>query len=137
MPAYDQCHDQVIRALQKEGWNINRQQVKLPFDERRLYIDLKASRGLNGRRQTILLVEVKCFPDEKTFLADLYTAIGQYILYRTILDSNGVSFPLYLSIPQSVFVTQFNQIIRDACRQHQIKLVIINLDSEEVMEWIA
>jgi hypothetical protein len=71
MPAFDQCHEQVVRALQKEGWNVEAEQVTLSLGKRRIFVDLRAVRGVNGNRQQIMLIEVKCFPSSTTVNEEL------------------------------------------------------------------
>jgi len=65
MPGFDKCHEQVIRALQNDGWNIAEQQVPMKLDRRRVFIDLLATHGVNGSRQRVALIEVKCFQIHK------------------------------------------------------------------------
>ncbi|NJL43347.1 MAG: hypothetical protein HC935_08680, partial [Pseudanabaena sp. SU_2_4] len=36
----------------------------------------------------IIIVEVKCFTNPKVDLPELYTAIGQYEIYRSALSKN-------------------------------------------------
>jgi XisH protein len=63
MPKLDQCHDQIVRALEKEGWRVRPMQEQLYTPDRAAFIDIVASRGANGSSQEILLVEIKCFPN--------------------------------------------------------------------------
>jgi hypothetical protein len=42
-------------------------------------------RGVNGRSEQIIVLEVKCFTNPKTDLQEFYTAIGQYEFYREVL----------------------------------------------------
>ena len=136
MPSYDQCHEQVMRALQKDGWLVDKQQVRVTVGRRNVFVDLRATRSSNGSRQQVLLIEIKCFSDPQTILHELYTAIGQYILYRAMLAERGSDIPLYLSVPESIFQTSFDAPVRRAIQDSRIKLVIINLIAEEVVRWI-
>jgi hypothetical protein len=54
----------------------------------------------------ILLVEVKCFSDESAATTDLYVALGQYIVYRSLLVQQKVSAELHLAVdlsPQKLY----------------------------------
>ena len=135
MPSFDQCHNQVIRALQKDGWRITGQQVPMKLGRRRVFIDLRATHGANGSRQELALIEVKCFPDPQNTSQDIYTAIGQYILYRAMLKELELDIPLYLSIPEAIYNDVFDTIVQRAVAESQIKLVIVNLDKERVVRW--
>lgn len=135
MPAFDRCHEQVVHALQQDGWRVLRQHMKLAFSQRRVFVDLQVARGDNGNRQEILLIEVKCFGDADLYLQDIYTAIGQYVTYRVILMDMNVNIPLYLSIPEVVFAS-FEPAIQRAFRDHHIRIIVINLEAEKVTQWI-
>lgn len=100
MPRLDQCHSQIVRALEKTGWIVGDRPYILPVAGRRpLQIDLYARRATNGSPQTIIVVEVKCFADERAELNELYTAIGQYTLYRSLLRQRGITDFLFLAVP--------------------------------------
>jgi hypothetical protein len=137
MPSFDQCHDQVKRALQKDGWRIVEEQFPMVLGNRRAFIDLRGTRAINGSRLQMMLLEVKCFPDSQNTNHELYTAVGQYILYRAMLNELDVNVPLYLSIPESVFDAVYDAVVQRAVRESQIKLVVVNLDEERVIRWIT
>jgi hypothetical protein len=58
MPALDQCHPQVVRALENDGWQVESSPYKLESGVRRSYVDLLLSRQVNGTREQAILVEV-------------------------------------------------------------------------------
>src|SRR5262245_43273789 len=108
MPRLDDCHPQVVRALEKDGW-ITTTSYRLFIHKRRAFVDIGATRQINGTREQILLVEVKCFTDRNSTTDELYGAIGQYLIYRTMMVELGMNAPLYLAIPQAVFATLFDR----------------------------
>jgi hypothetical protein len=55
MPAFDQCHEQVVHALEKEGCQIADEPYRLAFPPRVGYVDLRLSRGQNGRAEQLML----------------------------------------------------------------------------------
>ena len=62
MPARDLYHDAVKRALQKDGWKITHDPLKLKMGRRDRYVDLGAERLLAAeRRGEQIAVEVKSF----------------------------------------------------------------------------
>jgi len=95
MPKLDQCHHQVVRALQKTGWTVAPRATKLYSENRQIFIDIRAWRQVNGTSQQILLAEVECFPDRRSLTTDLYIAFGQYIVYRALLAELEDPHPLY------------------------------------------
>jgi hypothetical protein len=132
MPALDQCHEQVVRALEKEGWRVGKKPHAITVPDRHpLYIDLKARRG----RSDIVVVEVKCFADKPSQLNELYTAIGQYAVYRNLLRQKGSPLALYLAIPKSAYEGVFAQIAMPVIAEFAIKMIIIDLDREVVEQW--
>ncbi len=135
MPSFDRCHDQVMRALEKDGWRITEQQVLMKVGRRRVFIDLLATHGANGSRQEIALVEVKCFSDPQNTSQEIYTAIGQYILYRAMLRELELDIPLYLSIPVTIFNAVFDAPVQRALNESQIKLIVVDLDEEQIVQW--
>jgi len=137
MPALDHCHEQVVRALTKAGWKIQSDPFRILINGRGVFIDLEVSRNLNGDRQQILLVEVKCFPDRKSTTRDLYTALGQYLVYRAMLEQIESTAPIYLAVPEDVFKTIFDASITKAIVDNRIKLIVIDLDREVITQWIT
>lgn len=135
MPAYDVCHEQIVRALQKEGWRVDDRPQRLNYDERSIFIDVRATRSMNGSSQQILLIEIKCFIDRDSTTRELYTAIGQYIIYRALLNERNLNIPLYLAIPDDVYHDIFDSTVQRAIKDSQIKLVIVNLESEVITLW--
>jgi hypothetical protein len=131
----DQCHEQMVRALQKDGWTI-KSPYSLFVHKRRAYIDLSATRQTNGVDRQILFVEVKCFADRKSSTDDLYGAIGQYIVYHMMMLELGMTASLYLAIPNEVFTRLFDRIVRKTIEEYKIKLVIVNLEEEKIVRWI-
>jgi hypothetical protein len=134
MPALDACHPHVVNALVKDGWTVDRDPFRLLIGRRSVFIDLEVSNPHNDQR--ILLIEVKCFPDRESTTRDLYTALGQYLIYRAMLAQANSPFPLYLSIPADVFATIFDASVLKAVADNRIQLVMVDLDSEVVTQWI-
>ncbi len=135
MPAFDTCHEQVVRALQKEGWRVDDRPPRLSHLGRVIIIDIRAVRRANGRSQQILLVEVKCFPDRNTTTRELYIALGQYLIYRAMLAERRADMPLYLAIPDDAYRDIFDSTVQRAISDNQIKMVIVNLAAETITEW--
>ena len=79
MPAQDACEPQIIRALEKAGWQMIARTVPIYLEHKRVvYADL----SLQRERQQIIVVEVKCFSEKRPLLDQFYHAVGQYLFYR-------------------------------------------------------
>ncbi len=137
MPAVDQCHEQVKRALQKDGWHITADPFPLFLTYRAAYIDLEATKGVNGTQEQIILVEVKCFAEGQAPTTQLYTAIGQYIVYRAMLAEEDINTSLFLSVPEATFDMVFDDVIKRVVGENAIRIVIVDLESEQIVRWIT
>lgn len=138
MPALDQCHPQVVRALQKAGWHVHPRPYVLRISRRHhVHIDIQAQKENDKASQKALLVcEVKCFSDERADTSDLYTAFGQYVVYRSLLSARQITWPIYLAIPQQAYDGVFKRMGLEAVRDNQINLVIVDLQAEVIQDWI-
>jgi hypothetical protein len=115
MPAVDKCHPAVVRALQKAGYRVQSKPLSIRAGKHKIHIDIEARRVSNGRQsQTLLLVEVKCFPNRKSITRDLYIAVGQYTIYRAILIARKILAPLYLMIPEDVYRDMLDDTVKQA-----------------------
>ncbi len=133
--AFDVCHEQIVRALEKEGWQVDERPRRLNLEDRVVYIDIQAMRQVNGSRQQILLAEVKCFPERDSTTRELYIAFGQYIIYKAMLAELNITTTLYLALPEEVYHQLFDATVQRAVRDNHVKLVIVNLDTETVSQW--
>lgn len=138
MPAIDICEPAVIRALEKAGWMVLDQPYSIRFDESRLdyvFADLRLRH--NDPDQTIIVVEVKCFAVGRSFLDEFYHATGQYIVYRNALKIRGIDLPVYLAVPLRAYKGFFQKrLIQSAIDDVRAKIVVVDLDAEEVAQWI-
>ena len=135
MPAQDTCQPEVIRALQKDGWTVAEKGPTISVGRRRAFIDLQAARKVNGSREQIILLEVKCFPDKESTTEALYTAIGQYLIYRAMLIELGQILPLFLIVPEDMMSQVFDLAAQRVVQESRINMAIVNLELEEVVEW--
>ena len=70
---------------------------------------------------------------------DLETALGQYVLYRGLLEESDVhgDKTLYLAVRDLIYFEFFQErIARVAIRSTQLKLLVFNAEAEEVVQWI-
>lgn len=98
MPAKDIFHDIVITALQKDGWIITDDPLRLKWGLRELFIDLGAKKLIAAQKgETKIAVEIKSFLG-KSPINELENALGQYILYRNILEETERERLIYLAV---------------------------------------
>ena len=64
-------------------------------------------------------------------------ALGQYVLYRQILNEMRVERSLYLAVSQatfnSVFAIELGQIL---LKNQVVKLIVFNAENEAIAQWI-
>ena len=82
------------------------------------------------------MVEVKSFVGQSD-VKDLEQALGQYILYRQILDEMGIERSLYLAVSQptfnSVFAIELGQVL---LKNQVVKLIVFDDECEAIVQWI-
>src|SRR5438552_8154883 len=104
MPAKNLYHDAVIDALKADGWTITHDPLTLTVGDRNLFIDLGAGRTelAAEKGSERIAVEVQSFPS-LSVIGDLEAAIGQYVLYRSVLSRQQPDRPLFLAVPGRVY----------------------------------
>jgi len=104
VPARNIYHDAVVDALVSDGWLITDDPLTLSFGGKDVYVDLGAQRTAIGaeRAGRRIAVEVHSFLLPSP-VRDLQEAIGQYEMYRAILDESGSDRHLFLAVPQHVY----------------------------------
>ncbi len=137
MPAKDIYHDTVRRALQNDGWTITHDPFPLQIGKKRLSADLGAERLISAERGfQRIVVEVKSFVGQSD-VRDLEQALGQYVLYRQILNEMGIERSLYLAVTQPTFNSVFTIELGQVLLKNQIvKLIVFDDEREEILQWI-
>ncbi|MFH7244287.1 MAG: XisH family protein [Spirulina sp.] len=147
MPQRDSIHYAVRQALINDGWSITADPYVISYGERFLFIDLGAAEtsGDNGRESRFIgaqrgasqiAVEVKEFR-RASAIADLEQAIGQYVLYRLLLNQVDPERDLYLAIDENTFADIFKEPIGElVIRDLPLNLLIVDVELSEVTQWI-
>jgi len=139
MPAIDQCEPQVIRALEKSGWTVTHNPFAIKIERDRvgyIFADLRLEH--DNDNEHIIIVEVKCFESSRTILEEFYHAVGQCIVYRNALENNNIATKVYLALPTVAYESFFQkQLIQSVLNDIQLQLIVIDLEKEEVVEWIT
>ncbi|MDP8965248.1 MAG: fatty-acid synthase [Cyanobacteriota bacterium] len=137
MARRDIYHDTVKRALQKDGWTITHDPFPLQIGKKRLSADLGAERLISAEKGIQkIVVEVKSFVG-KSDVKDLEQALGQYVLYRQILNEMGIERILYLAVSRptfnSVFTIELGQVL---LKNQIIRLIVFDEEREAIAQWI-
>ena len=137
MSAKDRFHDAVKRSLQKEGWTITHEPLKLPIERlTQFYIDLGAEKLIAAQRENQkIAVEVKSFLGSST-LSEFHIALGQCMNYRYALEDSEPDRKLYLAVPNNLYADFFAvPFIESVLERSQINLIVYDAMKEEIVKW--
>ena len=138
MPAKDIYHDTVKNALIKDGWRILADSYFLQYEDAQLYADLLAEKTLLAEQNNrTIVVEIKSFINP-SLMRDFELALGQYMVYRDVLDLSQKHYDIYLAIKDTVFESFFQRkSIQAIVKRHQIEFIVFNHEKEEIVSWIS
>jgi hypothetical protein len=137
MPRKDIYHEVVKRALIADGWTITHDPYPLPFGEESLFVDLGAEMPLGaekaGRR---IAVETKSFLGRSP-MTELERAVGQFTVYRFLLQREEADRTLYLAVSDAVYDEIFDVAdVRDLVAALRMRLLLFDAELERVVRWI-
>lgn len=137
MPAKDIYHDAVKKALVKDGWIITNDPYILSIGRKDLFVDLGAEKLISAEKgKEKIAVEVKSFIGQSR-VNDLENALGQYILYKDIMQDVDSERTLYLAITLDVFDDIFKQPIGEVLlKKQRFNLLVFEEKQEVINQWI-
>jgi XisH protein len=137
MPKLDIIHNPVKNALVRDGWLITDDPYVIQYQRTTLYADLGAERPIGAERNgQKLVVEVKSFIGASK-IQDLKEALGQYDIYRYLLEEIAPDRKLYIAISEVAYNAFFTQdVIKLIIDRHQLPIVIVDTETEEIVQWI-
>ncbi|MBD2503437.1 XisH family protein [Anabaena azotica] len=138
MPAKDIYHDEVKNALIKDGWTITADPYLIKYEDAELYADLAAEKPIAAERQgQKIVVEIKSFVG-KSLMYDFHNALGQYIVYRNLIQLTEPEYILYLAIDDVVYEEFFQRkSIQAVVNQNHLFLIVVDTEKEEIKQWIT
>ena len=136
--AKDKVHEAVSNALQKDGWLITHDPYQLKVLDVEYEIDLGAEELVaaekGGRK---IAVEVKSFL-RGSFVYEFHGVLGQFLNYGLGLEEQEPDRVLYLAVPAQVYATFFGRgIVQKAISRFNLRLVLVDLQTETIVEWKA
>jgi hypothetical protein len=138
MPAKDTYHEAVKQALIKDGWIITADPYPIKYAEIKLFADLAGEKNLAASKKgKQIVIEIKSFLSRSP-MRDFETALGQYLMYKALLAVKNPEQQLYLAISQTVYEDFFQQVaIKLILETYHVSLLIVNLEQEEILQWIS
>jgi XisH protein len=137
MAKRDKFHNQVRRALEKEGWSITDDPLELRIGGMEFEIDLGAEKIIGAEKDgEKIAVEIKTFMDESLVTA-FHKATGQYDNYLLGLEIIEPERKLYLAIPSVAYDTFFQRpFVKMVVERKKIKLIIYQPSKEIIVKWV-
>ncbi len=137
MPAKDLYHETVKIALIKDGWSITHDPFFIKYDDLRLFADLGAEKFLLINQESRkIVVEIKVLGGVST-VAEFEKALGQFNLYRDILEEIDFERSLFLAVSDTIFARFFERpAISLVVKKQRLNLIIFNVEDEEIRKWI-
>ncbi|MEH2420022.1 MAG: XisH family protein [Nostoc sp.] len=136
--AKDVFHQQVKKALIKDGWIITHDPFTIRISEAiKLQIDLAAENTIAAERNTEkIAVEIKSFIADSD-ISEFHTALGQYLNYCQAIEEQEADRVLYLAVPIETYQDFFQlSFVQRALHRYQVKLIIYDPKHQEIRLWI-
>ena len=135
--AKDKIYKEVRNAIENDGWTITDDPLTLEYENIRTFVDLGAERVFAAERQGLkIAVEIKSFISPSV-VNDIEGALGQYVLYRSLLKRLEPERRLYLAISTTTYKNIFQtKAVSEIATELRISLVVIALATQEVKAWI-
>lgn len=136
MPARDQLHEHVRRALVNDGWTITHDPLHLRWGTKDMYVDLGAERFLGAAKgDRKIAVEVKSFVSPSLMDA-LEKAIGQFVLYDDVLERVEPDRTLYLAVSADIYHELFEEPVGQLLlAKGRFRLLVVSTEAEVIEQW--
>jgi hypothetical protein len=137
MSAKDIFHEQVKVALEKEAWTTTDDPLYLRLGRDKAQVDFGAEKLLTAQKgQRKIAVEVKSFVGASE-VHDLHEALGQYLVYQTMLERTESDRKLYLAVSEEVFERIFMRDLGAALiESHNLSMLIFDDQAQVIIRWI-
>jgi len=136
MAAKDIYHDDVRSALIKDGWTITDDPFRLRWGKKDYYVDLGAEQviaaEMSGRR---IAVEIKSFLGP-SIVDDMEKALGQYLIYRSILKRRQPDRELFLAVPNSIGKLFDEPLGHLLLEDYDLRVVVFHPKKKEILRWL-
>ncbi|MEQ9553158.1 MAG: XisH family protein [Coleofasciculus sp. G3-WIS-01] len=136
MVAKDIFHDSVRNGLEKEGWVITDDPLRIRAGRVDMQIDLGAERIIAAEKgEEKIAVEIKSFITPSN-ISEFHTAVGQFLNYRVALEEQQPDRVLYLAVPLGAYKTFFNlPFVETVIDRFQLSLLVYEPKDEVILEW--
>ena len=136
--ARDLYHQNVRKALEKDGWTITHAPYFIKLGGRdSVEADLGAEKMLQAERENIkIVVEVKSFIN-RSIIHDFHGAYGQFAFYKKALLKFEHDRQIYLAMPLDIIYNEFDsKLYFKEFMETEMSLVIFNPIENTISQWI-
>jgi hypothetical protein len=137
MSKRDRGHQNLRRALEKDGWTITADPLMLTLEDVPLLADLGAEKTFAAQKEgRKIAIELKEFT-AISGVSELEKTMGQLQLYQWALDVEEPDRVLLLAVSQTAYMKYFQKpLFQLAVQRNKINLLIYRPDVEEIVQWI-
>ena len=130
MPARDNIHFAILRALVKYGLSVMHDPLTLRFDAARVFVDVA---GEFEVRQ--IAVEIKSFAGASA-IHELECALGQMLTSKTASAMSETPREIFLPIPLAALPIFESELTTEVRRRYDINVIVVDIEKEEVTQWL-
>ena len=137
MPNRDLYHDVVRCALEKDGWLITDDPLRLRWGKKDMYVDLAAEKMILAvKDEQQIAVEIKTFGGSSS-ITDAQKSLGQYFIYLSVLKRLEPERKLYLALHEEVYEDFFTEPLGEILlSDYKVPIIIFDPNQEVIIRWI-
>jgi len=137
LAARDRICRVVRNALLKDNWTITHDPYRIVHETDVIEVDLGAERAIGAARgDELIAVEIKSFLGQSP-IRDFETALGQFAVYAAAIEEHDPDRRLFLGITTLAYEEVFTRpLIKLVLQSHRVPLIVVDVLSEEVVQWI-
>jgi hypothetical protein len=131
-------HDEVCQALITDGWTITHDPMPLACGRKKMWVDLGAERPTIAaeREGKKIAVEIQSFLAASP-IRDLQEAVGQYCIYRMVMEDREPERTLYMAVTRAVYEDLFSELIGQlVISRLRVRLVVFDEKQKRIVQWI-
>ena len=136
MAAKDIYHDEVRSALVKDGWTITDDPLRLRWGKRDYYVDIGAEQVIAAEKlDRRIAVEIKSFVGPST-VDDMEKALGQFLIYRSILSRRQPDRELFLAVPKTIAKLFDEPLGQMLLEDYDLRIIVFAPKKKEIIRWL-
>jgi len=138
MARRDVIHDAVKNALLKDGWQITADPYRIIYKDATLEADMRADKLIAATRENhSIIVEVKSFL-QPSFIHEFLAGCGQYQAYVFLLQEKQQSEVVYMAVSDEVYRNEFrSEAVQTLVKRFELQLLVVDVEQEEIWQWIG